>query len=72
MALKPVTSYAEIPFYTELEFCSKVPVTNSSSDEEDECEGQVCFGQFKNRFGTSFAVLPELQSVFFLVNSGSV
>ena len=36
MAFKPVTSLAEIPFYTELEFCSKVQASPSiSSDEED-------------------------------------
>jgi hypothetical protein len=45
MAFQRVTSQAQVPFYIELEFCSKVQTPASSDDDDDEAEVRLVKGQ---------------------------
>ena len=40
MAFQEITSQAQVPFYIELEFCSKVQANQSSDSEEEVCPSQ--------------------------------
>ena len=59
MAFHQVTSQSQVPFYIELEFCSKVQPPPVSDDDDEEEEGCTSQDQVRLVHGQTLAIASQ-------------